>query len=108
MARTYQTLSLSLPPEIVTQLEKRGKKGKKTAARVAAEIVIREVNTSDVRTAHRSELLHELAPLLGLSLDATESEIFERVTLLRGLDMMAVRGFLCLALETLDGKNEKV
>ena len=105
MSRTYKTLSLSLPPNIVVQLEKRGKKDNKTAARIAAEIVIRDVNTSDVRTAHRREFLQDIAPLLGLPLDVTEVEFFEQLNRLRGSNMLAVRGFLLLALETLDGKH---
>lgn len=43
MARTYLTLSLSLPPEAVNRLGDRGRTTGKTANRVAAEIVLREL-----------------------------------------------------------------
>lgn len=43
MARTYKTLSLSLPPDIVGQLSALGKPTGRTGARVAAEIVLREI-----------------------------------------------------------------
>ncbi len=39
MARTYRTLSLSLPPDVLRRLEARGRKQGKTAARVAVEMV---------------------------------------------------------------------
>jgi len=41
VARTYRTLSLSLPPEVADRLAQAGEADGKTAARVAAEIVIR-------------------------------------------------------------------
>jgi hypothetical protein len=44
VARTYKTLSLSLPPEAVRQLEERARDVGKTAARVAAEVVLRELS----------------------------------------------------------------
>ncbi len=44
MARTYRTLSLSLPPEVADRLARAGEADGKTAARVAAEIVIRAVD----------------------------------------------------------------
>lgn len=47
MARTYRTLSLSLPPEAVARLDVRGKAEGKTAARVAAEVVLRDVSMFD-------------------------------------------------------------
>jgi len=43
MARTYRTLSLSLPPGIFKKLAMMGKKTDRTGARVAAEIVLREI-----------------------------------------------------------------
>lgn len=43
MARTYKTLSLSLPPAAVKKLAARGKSTGRVAARVAAEIVLREI-----------------------------------------------------------------
>lgn len=45
MARTYKTLSLSLslPPGVVHELIVMGRSSKRTGARVAAEIVLREV-----------------------------------------------------------------
>lgn len=46
MTRTAKTLSLSLPPAVVEQLEARGKATRRTAARVAAEIVKSAVATS--------------------------------------------------------------
>ena len=69
MARTYRTLSLSLPPEVVAQLEKTGKEQGKTAARVAAEMVLYEV--------------WKPTPSIAYTLQVT-------------------RGFLVLALETID------
>jgi hypothetical protein len=42
VARTYKTLSLSLPPGVVAKLAKIGKPTGRVAARVAAEIVLRE------------------------------------------------------------------
>lgn len=42
--RTYLTLSLSLPPEAVRELERIGKLTGKTAARVAAEVALRLVS----------------------------------------------------------------
>lgn len=43
MARTYKTLSLSLPPGAFTQLAATGKSTGRTGARVAAEIVLRAI-----------------------------------------------------------------
>jgi hypothetical protein len=43
LARTYKTLSLSLPPAAVKALAARGKDRGMVAARVAAEIVLRDV-----------------------------------------------------------------
>lgn len=43
VARTYKTLSLSLPPVVVQELTVMGERMKCTGARVAAEIVLREV-----------------------------------------------------------------
>ena len=43
MARTYKTISLSLPPGVVEELTMLGKPTGKTGARVAAEIVLREI-----------------------------------------------------------------
>ena len=43
MARTYRTLSLSLPPDVVATLTTLGAPTGRVAARVAAEIVLREV-----------------------------------------------------------------
>ena len=43
MARTAKTLSLSLPPGVVEELAKIGKPTGRTGARVAAEIVLREI-----------------------------------------------------------------
>ncbi len=43
MARTYKTLSLSLPPNIVEQFVAIGKSTGRTGARVAAEIVLRAI-----------------------------------------------------------------
>lgn len=40
LPRTYRTLSLSLPPEAVAILEQRAKPQGKTAARLAAELVL--------------------------------------------------------------------
>lgn len=39
----FRTLSLSLPPEAVTELDERGKRKNVTAARVAAEIVLADL-----------------------------------------------------------------
>ncbi len=44
--RTYRTLSLSLPPSAVRALEARGAREDKTAARIAAEIVLGELAES--------------------------------------------------------------
>lgn len=43
MARTYKTLSLSLPPGVVEELAMLGKPTGRVAARVATEIVLREI-----------------------------------------------------------------
>ncbi len=43
VARTYRTLSLSLPPGAVEDLAKVGKKTGRTGARVAAEIVLHQI-----------------------------------------------------------------
>ena len=43
MARTYKTLSLSMPPGVVKKLDAIGKRTGCVAARVAADIVLREV-----------------------------------------------------------------
>jgi len=43
VARTYKTLSLSLPPGVVAELAARGKPTGRVAARVAAEIVLKDV-----------------------------------------------------------------
>src|SRR5688572_26229592 len=66
MARTYRTVSLSLPPEAVARLEARAKTEGKTAARVAAEVVLRDVSMSTAPIApvpddegDQSMLLHE-------------------------------------------------
>lgn len=40
MARTYRTLSLSLHPDVVADLERRGRHTNITAARVAANLVL--------------------------------------------------------------------
>ncbi len=44
MARSFRTLSLSLPPGVVQELAAIGASTARTAARVAAEIVLREVS----------------------------------------------------------------
>ena len=44
MARTYRTLSLSLPPGVFKELAVIGKKTGRTGARVATEIVLRAVS----------------------------------------------------------------
>jgi hypothetical protein len=43
MPRTYKTLSISLPPGVVQELHAIGQPSNRTGARVAAEIVLREV-----------------------------------------------------------------
>jgi hypothetical protein len=43
VARTYKTLSLSLPPGVVEELGMIGKPTGRVAARVATEIVLREI-----------------------------------------------------------------
>jgi hypothetical protein len=43
VARTYKTLSLSLPPDAVQELAMRGRRMKCTGARAAALIVLREI-----------------------------------------------------------------
>jgi hypothetical protein len=43
VARTYKTLSISMPPGAVEQLAAIGKPTGRVAARVAAEIVLREI-----------------------------------------------------------------
>ena len=43
MARTFRTLSLSLPPGVVEELHAIGKTTGRTGARVAAEIVLRAI-----------------------------------------------------------------
>jgi hypothetical protein len=43
VARTYKTLSLSLPPAVVDELVRLGQPTGRTAARFAAEIVLHEV-----------------------------------------------------------------
>lgn len=43
MARTFKTLSLSLPPGVVEELAAIGKTTGRVAARVAAEIVLHEI-----------------------------------------------------------------
>jgi hypothetical protein len=43
VARSYKTLSLSLPPGIVEELAMIGKPTGRVAARVAADIVLREI-----------------------------------------------------------------
>jgi hypothetical protein len=47
VARTFKTLSLSLPPVVVEELARRGKDTGRVAARVAAEIVLRAVAATD-------------------------------------------------------------
>jgi hypothetical protein len=56
MARTFKTLSLSLPPGIVEELASWGKLTGRSAARVAAEIVKREIAKLPTKeeTRHRS------------------------------------------------------
>lgn len=48
--RTYKTLSLSLPPGIVEELAMIGKPTGRVAARVATEIVLREIARTTRRT----------------------------------------------------------
>jgi hypothetical protein len=43
MAHTYKTLSISLPPGVVQELHAIGQSTNRTGARVAAQIVLREV-----------------------------------------------------------------
>lgn len=43
MVRTFKTISLSLPPGVVEELSAVGKPTGRTGARVAAEIVLREI-----------------------------------------------------------------
>lgn len=55
MARTYKTLSLSLPPGIVEELTKIGRRAGRTGARVAAEIVLHQLaETSEAGEKTRS------------------------------------------------------
>lgn len=53
MARTFKTLSLSLPPGVVGELSEIGKATGRVAARVAAEIVLREVASAPAREESR-------------------------------------------------------
>lgn len=46
MARTYRTLSLSLPPDVFKKLAAIGKATGRTGARVATEMVLREIATT--------------------------------------------------------------
>lgn len=66
VARTFRTLSLSLPPDVVLRLEQIGVGHGKTAARVAAEAVLRSISVpNDVLEAPLQEkgdssmLLHQ-------------------------------------------------
>ncbi len=69
MARTYKTLSLSLPPGVVEELAMVGKPTNRVAARVAADIVLREVATSATKpkgTRQRSWCCHaRVIPVAG-------------------------------------------
>ena len=67
MARTYRTLSLSLPPGVVEELAAVGKRTARTAARVAAEVVLREISKIPApkeETRHASWCCH--APIIPL------------------------------------------
>jgi hypothetical protein len=55
MARVFKTLSLSLPPDVVDGLAKIGGATKRVAARVAADIVLREMARIPTETETRRQ-----------------------------------------------------
>jgi hypothetical protein len=62
MARTFETLSLSLPPDAVRRLEELGAGRNTTATRVAAHIVLRELDfLPDQTTAEREAFRRKFA-----------------------------------------------
>ena len=73
VARTYKTLSLSLPPGVVHELTKLGQSSKRTGARVAAEIVLRAVG------AQAKGLLEDRSRLVGLIAAGTKLDIAARL-----------------------------
>ena len=81
MARTYRTLSLSLPPGVFAMLHSIGKKTGRTGARVAAEVVLRAVSkipASKEETRHVSWCCQaSVIPLRG-QLVMPESALGER------------------------------
>lgn len=54
--RTYRTLSLSLPPEVVASLDRQGKAMGITAARVAANLVLQHHGSDDWKVRLVAEL----------------------------------------------------
>lgn len=55
MARVFKTLSLSLSPGVVEELTMVGNQSDKTGARVAAEIVLREIAKTPGKTLGKRE-----------------------------------------------------
>jgi hypothetical protein len=77
VARTYRTLSLSLHPKVVAELDRRGKRTNITAARMAAEIVLREIAKDNVDCEYRRRVaeLAELKKQIAKAIDDYESAL---------------------------------
>ena len=67
MARTYKTLSLSLPPEVFDRLHAIGKATGRTGARAASVIVIREVAEASPRSETRRRSWCCAAPVIAVA-----------------------------------------
>ena len=74
MARTYRTLSLSLPPDVYAYLNKRGAKHNKSGARIASEVVIDFVKGEMV--SDKGEKVHKLHRATAFSAKAADLTIF--------------------------------
>ena len=101
VARTYKTLSLSLPPGVVHELTLIGQPSKRTGARVAAEIVRREIETRSSRQGEQGDNRGRLTALVTAStkLSMAARLVNEAIDEIEGSGLLPLEGVKKIALD---------
>ena len=101
VARTYKTLSLSLPPGVVHELTMMGQPSRRTGARVAAEIVRREIETRSSRQGGQGDNRQRLTALVtaGTKLSMAARLVNEAVDEIEGSGLLPLDGAKKIALD---------